>query len=294
MWNSKNWLDRSKTVRSKEESKALNKEVFENTKNVILKAKCYETDSCLKIDVPAPWPMVSGTRFYDRPFSVREIPARYDTIVKVLNKDCIEVGRDLQKEGYHPAVLNLANAHTPGGGVEHGCSAQEEQLFMRSDLLYSMYQFHKGRTWENKEYGIQENRKQYPMNVNFGGVYTPDAFVFRAGKEQGYAYLEEPFLMSFISVAGINKKWGNSILNRWEEEEMRNKIRTILRIGLHKGHDALVLGALGCGAFHNDSAQVARLFHEVIDEQEFKGKYRKLVFAILGKPFDAFQNEFKK
>ena len=64
-------------------------------------------------------------------------------------------------------------------------------------------------------------------------------------------------------------------------EPIKNKIRTIFRIGLVHGHDSLVLGALGCGAFRNPPRHVARLFHEVMDEPEFKNKYRRVVFAIL-------------
>ena len=64
-------------------------------------------------------------------------------------------------------------------------------------------------------------------------------------------------------------------------EPAKNKIRTILRIGLANRHDSLVLGALGCGAFRNPPRHVARLFHEVFQEQEFRNKYRRIVFAIL-------------
>ena len=62
---------------------------------------------------------------------------------------------------------------------------------------------------------------------------------------------------------------------------IKNKIRTIFRIGLRKCHDSLVLGAWGCGAFRNPPVHIARLFHEVLEEVEFKNKYRKIVFAIL-------------
>ena len=47
------------------------------------------------------------------------------------------------------------------------------------------------------------------------------------------------------------------------------------------GHDSLVLGALGCGAFRNPPHHIAKLFHEVIQEVEFANKYKRLVFAIL-------------
>ncbi len=60
-----------------------------------------------------------------------------------------------------------------------------------------------------------------------------------------------------------------------------DKIRTIFRIGIHQGHDSLVLSALGCGAFANPPAHIAKLFHQVIEEPEFKGAFKLIDFAIL-------------
>ena len=89
--------------------------------------------------------------------------------------------------------------------------------------------------------------------------------------------------MSLIGVAGINRpalaspeRIANELV-----EPVKNKIRTIFKIGLLHGHNSLVLGALECGAFRNPPSHIARLFHEVMKEKEFKNKYRSLLFAIL-------------
>jgi uncharacterized protein (TIGR02452 family) len=58
-------------------------------------------------------------------------------------------------------------------------------------------------------------------------------------------------------------------------------MRTILRIGLQHNHDSLVLGALGCGAFRNPPRDIAELFRIVINEPEFKNKFKLIVFAII-------------
>ena len=60
-----------------------------------------------------------------------------------------------------------------------------------------------------------------------------------------------------------------------------DKIRTIFRIGMMQGHDSLILSAMGCGAFANPPAHIAKLFHQVIEEDEFKDKFRLIDFAIL-------------
>ena len=95
--------------------------------------------------------------------------------------------------------------------------------------------------------------------------------------------LDTPYRMSFIAVAGVNRPALASPERIAPElvEPIKNKIRTIFRIGLLYGHDSLVLGALGCGAFRNPPSHIACLFHEVMEEPEFKNKYRLLLFAIL-------------
>lgn len=89
--------------------------------------------------------------------------------------------------------------------------------------------------------------------------------------------------MSFIAVPGINRPELKDATHLADNmiEGTKNKMRTILRIGLRHGHDSLVLGALGCGAFCNPPSHIARLFHEVFEEPEFKNKYRLISFAIL-------------
>jgi uncharacterized protein (TIGR02452 family) len=42
----------------------------------------------------------------------------------------------------------------------------------------------------------------------------------------------------------------------------------------------MVLGAFGCGVFNLHSDEVAALFKDVMNESEFKNKFKKLVFAI--------------
>ena len=65
------------------------------------------------------------------------------------------------------------------------------------------------------------------------------------------------------------------------EEIMLNKIRTIFRMGVEHGKDSLILGAFGCGAYKLPVPDVVRLFRAVMEEPEFKNKFRLIVFAIM-------------
>ena len=62
-----------------------------------------------------------------------------------------------------------------------------------------------------------------------------------------------------------------------------NKIRTILGIAADNHVTQLVLGALGCGAFRNPPRHVAQLFRQALEEPAFRGRFQKVVFAIINR-----------
>lgn len=224
--------------------------------------------------------MMQNTVFYDHEIRLGDLPKSDEpTIVEVQNIDCLYAGVQLKEQGYNPAVLNMASRRNPGGGVTTGAGAQEETLFRRTNLFRSLCQF----APYAEQYGIRRSSNQYPLDRNFGGVYTPDAIYFRESEQKGYALLNEPVNLSFITVAGMNRPdlTADGMIANHHVGPIKNKIRTIFRMGLVHGHDSLVLGALGCGAFRNPPRHVARLFHEVMEESEFKNRYRLIVFAIL-------------
>ena len=63
-------------------------------------------------------------------------------------------------------------------------------------------------------------------------------------------------------------------------EMMRRRVGKVLAIAAHHGHEALVLGAWGCGVFGNDTQEVAELFREALAAR-FRGAFSRVVFAVL-------------
>ncbi len=58
--------------------------------------------------------------------------------------------------------------------------------------------------------------------------------------------------------------------------------RGVLRIASRHRHQHLVLGALGCGLFRNDSVDVAEIFEELLcGAGLFRNTFRAVVFAVL-------------
>ena len=205
------------------------------------------------------------------------------TEIRVENKDCVLAAKELIDAGYHPAMLNLADLYTPGGLVEYGSGAQEENLCRRSNLILSLYQFSASRVRQYPGLGLVCHEDQYPMDERFGGIYSGIVTFFRGPESTGSELEAKPYNIPVISVAALSgPRIGPDGMMLQEEADITlDKMRTIFRIGLVQGHDALVLSALGCGAFANPPAHIARLFHQVIEEDEFKDKFRLIDFAIL-------------
>ncbi|MCB5265830.1 MAG: TIGR02452 family protein [Candidatus Cloacimonetes bacterium] len=223
------------------------------------------------------------TRVLEKPLS----GSVYATEVFTIGADCLETARLLALAGFNPAVLNMADSYIPGGLVEQGIGTQEENIFRRSTAFSSLLQFVDAPA----RYKVKRNLLfSYPIPEESGGIYSPDLSVFRSSEKTGYYLLEEPFPLHLITVAAIAYPHLVSVDGKLQISESvvgaaQEKIRAILRIGLINSHDALVLSAFGCGAFQNPPEHVARLFREVLAEEEFAHTFRLIVFAIIGDSF---------
>lgn len=259
--------------------KARNVAVFRETMSVCGNG-VYAAPAGKHVVLPPQRDVLEGARLYVAPPRVDHIPVRGQTLVNVVKEDCMETARKLEASGYSTILLNMADRHTPGGGVLSGSRAQEESLFRRSNLCVSLYQFD---DYHAALLDVPTGDGRYPMDRATGGIYSPHIMFFRAGPDKDYAFLDDPYCCAVVSVAAINhpdlKPDGN--LADWAVSVTKEKIRTILRIGLLHGHDAIILSAWGCGAFGNPPRHMAKLFHEVIDEREFANKYRRICFSII-------------
>lgn len=179
------------------------------------------------------------------------------------------------------SVLNMASRRNPGGGVINGAGAQEEYLFRCSDYYKFLYCY----ASYAKEYGLQRSMHQYPLDRNFGGIYSSGVTIFRENEETGYKLAKSPWRVNMIAVAGMSSP--RLVIENNKEriaaelvEGVKNKISTIFSIACEHGQRNLVLGAIGCGAFHNPPEHVAELFRDVINKNEFSGAFLKICFAI--------------
>lgn len=195
----------------------------------------------------------------------------FNTEISVIESDCLEQSRLLE----NPLVLNMASYKNPGGGVIRGSAAQEENIFRRSNLFESLYQY----IYYCDQYGIIKKTEQYPLPF-YGGIYSKDVTVFRGSENNGYYLLGTPFQTNIISVSAIKRpELKNGEMNSSDILKMKNKIRTIFQVAFSHSHENLVLSAFGCGSYGNPPEQIAKIFKDVIDN-DFNGCFKKIVFSI--------------
>lgn len=194
------------------------------------------------------------------------------------------------------AVLNFANPETPGGGVQNGAMAQEECLCRSSNLYTCLtansfpdyYQYH--RELHNHFYS---DRLIYTEGVT---VFKDDSDIPNMLEEKDW------FQVDIITCAApyIAKR---RYTNRTALKGLfKGRIQNIFEVAIEHDIETLILGAFGCGAFKNPPDVVAKAFKEVIEENSYKERFTKIVFAIKStvnsNPFEpcpnimAFEREF--
>jgi uncharacterized protein (TIGR02452 family) len=191
------------------------------------------------------------------------------TRITVEDMDSIDCGLAYLAAGHRPVVLNLADECVPGGCVDVGSGAQEESLFRRTALCATL------------------RPSLYPI-ADDEGIYSPDVAVLKASEADGWTLYDDDDViprLSFLTVPGVKYPsctYGDDSaprLRAYDEARLACKVRTMLQIASAHGHDVVVLGASGCGAWKCPPEHVAEVFARIV--REFDGEFRVVAFAIL-------------
>lgn len=279
-WDDKNWLKEYKSASTFYDSvklHSLRELVFRHSQACCCNGG-YEIGN-KKIQLKAP---LESTVYSSKvELSVEKVRPEHKINIVVLNEDCLKTASDHKKED--PLLLNMANAFTPGGGVEYGAPSQEEGIFRSSNYYQTLYPL---------------KNKGYPLNKNYGAVYSPSVTIFRGLEEEGYPLLEKPFDISIAAVAAVENPELDSYgdYNKTQRNQTVNKIKTILNIAMEKHHMNLILSAFGCGAFHNPPDKMAELFSSVLSMEPYRSYFENIYFSIkwsaVNKNFNAFARVF--
>jgi uncharacterized protein (TIGR02452 family) len=211
--------------------------------------------------------------FRRRDEALRVRGARPAMEFQVVNETSLHAARRILGEGAERVLaLNFASARNPGGGFLKGSQAQEESL-ARASGLYACI----APLTEMYEVNRQHSSCLYTDHM----IYSPDVPVFRDDTD---ALLERPFPVSFITAPAVNA----GAVRRNEpknvsriEPVMLSRIEKVLSVAVVHGHEALVLGAWGCGVFDNDPEEMAAWFARHLKGAGlFRAAFHRVVFAV--------------
>ena len=177
------------------------------------------------------------------------------------------------------AVLNFANNHSIGG-APFSAGAQEESLCRCSTLLPCLEAM-KSKFYQKHCAMFASGELGYMGNDDL--IYTPDVCVFKTDE------LADPvipkmmprkdwYMVDVITSAAPQLKKDAPLPTNYGMR-IRSRIKKILDVAAMQQVDVLILGAWGCGAFHNPTDVVVRTFHELLQHYNFK----KVIFALSSK-----------
>lgn len=168
--------------------------------------------------------------------------------IRVIHKGSVPVIEGVVSVG-RVAVINFADALTPGGLVFEGVETQEEDLCRCSNLYPCISQdkvfadyYGYNRSLENDVYSDRL-------------IYSKDVLFF---KDEDYWCIPIRTKCDVITCPAP--------IECSDKQVFINRIKCIIGAAYNAGVDQLILGKFGCGAFRNDPRLVATAFKEVLDE----------------------------
>ena len=223
----------------------------------------------------------------DPPASSKTVPLMKRILL--INCDSLDAGLACSKYGFTSCVLNMGNPAHRGGGFKTGSAAQEESLFRRTNLYYRLGHISEATGLE-KSFSTSTDLTEYrtpskassPFNYYNDTIYTSSAIVVRAPEFTGYDWLPKPQLLDILTACAIPRRQPSSVpYSPQEAQQMEEIIESILMRALLEGRNAIVLGALGCGAFNNPPEEVAQIFKKKLVDEGMAHYFKLVVFAIV-------------
>lgn len=221
--------------------------------------------------------MQQGEKLYfDRyKAAVRTVKA-FTPDISVVKNTTFDCARRAQRNGVQKtAVLNFANAYHPGGGVASGASAQEESLCRCSNLYLGLTMPYIQRHY------YQWNRRNTGDMGTDNIIYSPGVMVIR-DDDYGLLSPDEFFQTDVITCAApyYDADKRRPVSREKLETVFYERWKNILEVAMGNGVENLVLGAFGCGAFHNPPELVARQLAKLLYDEGYGNYFWRVLIAV--------------
>ena len=218
----------------------------------------------------------SGTVVYSNTIGDRS--ALHHTHATTFDFDCdcsLMAASRLVDSGCSVAVLNFASAKHPGGGWLKGAQAQEEELTRRSTLYAALTSDCASSMYASSCAELKSRNDGVYSSVL---CYSPEVTIIRDAEG---TLLDEPFRTAFITAAAPNAGQARrcGVSDGLIEAALIERAERVLASAVAHGHDALVLGAWGCGCFKNEPAKVGAIFAQLL-RGPYRGVFRRVSFPL--------------
>lgn len=174
------------------------------------------------------------------------------------------------------AILNMANAHYPGGGYKNGRAAQEENIYRRTNASI-LDRYPKYTQMESDQINGKDPKKGYPLRTLIC-IKGPEI----AGTGTGYDLLDDNdvFAVEEMRSAAVNQNSKATLpLSRDDlREEMSFRIALQFKTLILAGYRHVILGAFGCGAFGNDPIMISNIYRKYLER--YRDNFDVVVFGI--------------
>ncbi len=179
--------------------------------------------------------------------------------------------------------------------------------------LHRKYIVQKSLTSEvaHRYYSANQNiSQQNQFNSMFLGtdmvIYSPHVTILK--RTVGYRpyfitnwyeeYQDTPYFIDVLTCAAPFFSGSGYILPNGDLKHLlERRIKNIFDVAIENNIDMLILGAFGCGAFHNPPEVVADAFRSVLLEKRYANAFDEVVFSvkrndIICQNIEAFQRKF--
>lgn len=227
--------------------------------------RCYETmpqlQDAVKRSIENQF-MVAHTENIDQPQKTATRP------FVISGKRTLEAAKGYP--GKKVAVLNFANNHSIGG-APFSAGAQEESI-CRCSTLYPCLQAMDEPFYRKHQNDFEAGKLDALGNDDL--IYTPEVVVFKTDERTDPVIPQlmaesDWYKVDVITCAAPQIGRFQNLPDNYEAI-INSRIKKIIDVAAQQKVDVLILGAWGCGAFHNSIDVVARVFREKLQHYDFE------------------------
>lgn len=217
-----------------------------------------------------------------------------NNLISLTTQDSLAAAREhTRRTGVQHTVVNFANAVNVLGVGRYRVGSQEEAMARQTNLSVTIKdediedEFHYTVAMSKRIKATYFNPEELVMITEADGAPTPADQVF-SFKELRCAADDLR-----VKIFGIPLPF---LSYRYNDDSMRNKIRAQLDNLVANNITHVILGAFGCGAFKNPPEKIAKIYRDLLVQDNYLKHFKNIVFAIKGngkdRNFKAFATIF--